>query len=232
MGKKKSFQDYEADIRTFHVDGKLDKAHHRATKWSELVPLTFQIANNEQKPYTEELKELGHNVEEMPPKADLGFQQTGDYLCYLPDYGCYTGVLWERKSKQDAYGTFIHDQKRFYAELTRACENKTIDYMLIGVECTRDKFISTGTMSAVKKEVIKGGVKSKVVVRDSKGKPKLAYGRGATPQSRLAIVESIAPRTLYKVNIRWHSARKYAIRDLVKQNQLWLKYNYAKVLGL
>jgi len=232
MGKTKTSQDYEADIRKFHAAGDFDKAHHRASKWSELVPLTFQIANNEQLPYAEELKELGHSVEEMPPKALLGFQQTGDYLCYLPDYGCYTGVLWERKSKTDAYGTFIHDQKRFYAELKRACDNENVDYMLIGVECTRDKFISTGTMSAVKKEVIKDGIKTKVVVRDSKGKPKVSYSSGASPQSRLAIVESIAPRTLYKVNIRWHSARKYAVRDLVKQNQYWLKYNYAKVLGL
>jgi len=180
MAKKKTYQDYESDIRKFHAAGDLDKLLRRVDKWSGLVPLTFVIANNEQLPYTKELIELGHSVLEMPPKDVLGFQQTGDYLCQLDDYPLsdgprFTGVLWERKSKDDAYGTFIHGQDRFYAELKRACDNPLVDYMLIGVECTRDKFISIGTMSAVKTTVVIDGTKKKVVVRDSKGKPKISY---------------------------------------------------------
>jgi len=237
MAKKKTYKDYEADIRKFHAAGDFDKLWRRVDKWAGLVPLTFLIANNEQLPYTEELIELGHEVAEMPEKALLGFQQTSDYLCYIAPYKRYTGVMWERKSPDDAINTFVHGQDRFYAELKRACENPLVDYMLIGVECTRDKFISMGHMSAVKKTITtkdaKGkSVKRKVVVKDSNGKPKTAYSAGATAQSRLAIVESIGPRTLYKVNIRWHSARKYAVNDLVKQNRMWLKYNYVKVLGL
>jgi hypothetical protein len=204
MGKTKTFQDYEADIRTYHAAGDFEKAHHRASKWSELVPLTFMIANNEQLPYTEELIELGHDVEGMPPKSVLGFQQTGDYLCYLPDYNRYTGVLWDRKSKNDAYGTLVHGQDRFFRECDRACENPLFDYLLIGVECTRAKLLS----------YCPNGQK------------------GASPASRHGIIEALPPRFKYQVQFRWNGSRKYAVNDLIKQNRYWLKYNYAKVLGL
>jgi len=204
MGKKKTFHDYEADIRKFHAAGDFEKAHHRAAKWSELVPLTFQIANNEQLPYTEELKELAHGVEEMPPKAILGHNQIGDYLCYLPDYECYTGVLWDRKSKSDAYGTLVHGQDRFFRESEHACENQLFDYLLIGVECTRDKLLLYRPNGMT----------------------------GASQASRHGIIENLPPRFKYQVNFQWYGSRKYAIKGLVKQNQYWLKYNYAKVLGL
>lgn len=214
MGKIKTFQDYEADIRKFHAAGDFDKAHHRASKWSELVPLTFQIANNEQLPYTDELKELGHCVEEMPPKALLGFQQTGDYLCYLPNYECYTGVLWDRKSKNDAYGTLVHGQERFFRECDRACKlisepleegkEPSFDYMLIGVECTRDKLLLYRPNGMA----------------------------GASQASRHGIIENLPPRFNFQVNFMWYGSRKYAVKGLIKHNQYWLKHNYAKVLGL
>lgn len=237
MGKVKTFEKYEKEIRQFHADGDMDKAHARAAKWSERVPLQFMIANNEQLPYTEELQELGYEVTEMPEKARLGFQQTGDYLCFLPHYERYTGVIWERKSPTDIYGTMVHDLDRFVRECLRMVGMKQFNYMLVGVECTREKFITTGTMSAVKRDMWstdKNGKKCKrrETVRDSSGNPKLKYSSGATPQSRIALIESIPPRTDYKVNFRWHSARKYAVNDLVRQNQLWLKYHYAEVLKL
>ena len=204
MGKTKTFQDYEADIRKFHAAGDFEKAHHRAGKWAELVPLTFMIANNEQLPYTEELIELGHDVKGMPPKAVLGFQQTGDYLCYLPDYCRYTGVLWDRKSKNDAYGTLIGGRERFFRECGRACDNPLFDYMLIGVECSREALMKYTPPGA----------------------------KGCSKASMAGIIANLPPRFNYQVNFNWNGSRKHAVNSLVKQNRMWLKYNYAKVLGL
>lgn len=204
MGKTKTYQDYEADIRKYHAEGDFDKAHARAAKWSERVPLQFLIANNEQLPYTEELQELGYEVTEMPEKALLGFQQTGDYLCYIPAYERYTGVIWERKSKEDCYGTLIKGNDRFMRECQRAYDNPRFNYMLIGVECTKDKLLTY--------------------------RPK--GQSGASVQSRIGIIENLPPRFNYQVQFRWHGARKYAVKDLVRQNQLWLKYHYAEVLKL
>ena len=204
MGKVKTFEKYEEEVRKFHADGDMDKAHARAAKWSERVPLQFMIANNEQLPYTEELIELGHEVVPMPEKALLGFQQTGDYLCFLPEYKRYTGVIWERKSKEDCYSTLIQGNDRFMRECERACANPRFNYMLIGVEATREKLITYRPQGKA----------------------------GASVQSRIGIIENIPPRFNYQVQFRWHGARKYAVKDLVRQNQLWLKYHYADVLGL
>lgn len=204
MGKTKTFEDYEADIHKFHAAGDFEKAHHRAGKWSELVPLTFQIANNEQLPYTDELIEFGHNVINMQSKAELGFQQTGDYLCWLPDYNRFTGVLWDRKSKSDAYGTLVHGQDAFFRECDRACENTLFDYLLIGVECTREMLLKYRPNGMA----------------------------GASHASRHGIIENLPPRFKYQVQFRWNGSRKFAVKDLIKQNRMWIKYNYAKVLGL
>lgn len=207
MGKTKTFQDCEADIRMHHAAGDFYKAHNSAIMWSERVPLTFMIANNEQLPYTEELKELGHDVEGMPPKAILGFQQTGDYLCYLPDYLCYTGVLWDRKSKNDAYGTLMGKKDRrdmFFRECTRACDNQLFDYMLIGVECSFESLMKYTPPGA----------------------------KGCSKASMAGIIANLPPRFNYQVNFNWNGSRKHSVNSLVKQNRMWLKYNYAKVLGL
>lgn len=204
MGKIKTFEKYEEEIRALHTEGDLEAAHKKAIKWSERVPLQFMIANNEQLPYTEDLIELGHEVTEMPEKALLGFQQTGDYLCYLPSYERYTGIIWERKSKEDAYSTLIHGNDRFMRECDRACANTLFNYMLIGVEATREKLLTYRPNGQ----------------------------KGASPQSRIGIIENIPPRFNYQVQFRWHGARKYAVKDLVRQNQLWLKYHYVDVLGL
>src|SRR6056297_2162273 len=52
MGKVKTFRDYEQDIRTAHTCNDDKTVHARVSKWADLVPLAFLVAQNEQKPYT------------------------------------------------------------------------------------------------------------------------------------------------------------------------------------
>jgi hypothetical protein len=46
------------------------------------------------------------------------------------------------------------------------------------------------------------------------------------------MVESLQARFGYRVIPKWHGGRKYAAKGLIKQNQLWIKYNFFKILGI
>lgn len=217
MGRTKSFLDYEQDIREAHAAGDYDKLHSRVAKWAERVPLSFYAANNEQKPYdSDDLQ--GCEVLPMPPKKKLGFNQTGDYIGFLPDYldaenkPHLTGVFWDRKELSDWYNTIIHGQDRFYNECQRSIEIDACDYMLIGVEGTLEKFLTYMPLQKLNGKVRKT--------------------KGASVASRAALVDHLAPRFDYRVNIQWHGGRSYAAKALVKRNRQWLKHHYADVLGL
>ena len=203
MGKRKSHFDYAVDLEQMCADdADRDKIWRCAGKWAERVPLNFFVASNEQKPYT--VEDLGYETHPMPLKKESGVQQTGDYHCYLPDYNTHTGLVWERKELSDFYNTIVHGRDRFFRECQRAVDNPSIDYMMIGIEGTSEKFM----------------------------KLRPAGGKGAHPSARAAMVESLPARFGYNVIPKWYGGRKYAAKGLIKQNQLWIKYNFFKILGL
>jgi hypothetical protein len=203
MGKTKSHYEYAAEIEELWNAGETgDKLWRKVEKWAERVPLHFFVASNEQKPYTAE--ELGYPCESMPLKKETGVQQTGDYHCYLPDYDCHTGLIWERKELSDFYSTLVHGRDRFFRECQRAVDNPSIDYMMIGIEGTSEKFM----------------------------KYKPAGSPGAHPAARAGMVEGLQARFNYQVIPKWHSNRNYAIKGLIKNNRMWIKYHFATVLDL
>jgi hypothetical protein len=148
--------------------------------------------------------EVGHTCLPMPLKSVSEHRQTSDYICYLPEYKLITGVFWERKEVADWYGTIIHNKERFYNECVRSQTDKDCDIMIVGVEGTKDRFLKYRP----------------------NGKA------GATLKSRHALCEHLSPKFNYDVTIRWHNGRKAAIKDMIKQNRMWVKYNYVKVLNL
>lgn len=188
----KSWRDYHEQI----ING--DERHNNVKMWSQRAPLCLLVANNEQKPYSE--TETGEQMLPMPPKKQLGFQQTGDYIGYLLDYDMATGVGWERKTVDDLYSTLIHDRDRFYAECERALG--IFDYLLIGAECSEKRFLNY--------------------------RPK--GEKGAYRNSRYALIRELAPMFNYRVQILFCGNRKNAAKRLAQENRLWLKYNYERVI--
>ena len=210
MARRKTIQDYEADIETLHAahmeypDNETirEKLNYQVRKWAALVNIIFYQAQNERKPYTED--EVGYPVVPMPTMKISKHRQTSDYLCYLPQYKQISGVFWERKEISDNYNTLIHNQDRFYDECRRAQQDPDCDILIVGVEGTQQQFL----------------------------KYRPAGKAGASLQSRYALCESLSPRFNYSVIVRWHKNRAFAVKDMVNQNRMWIKYNYSTILNL
>ena len=96
------------------------------------------VVRNEQLPYTE--GELGFPTAAMPTKKDSGVRQTGDY--YVEIGGVVMPTVFERKSLQDAYGSFIIEKNRarLYAEIDRFQADDRFDKFVIVIEATRKMF--------------------------------------------------------------------------------------------
>lgn len=115
------------------------------------------VANNEQRPWTAE--EIGFPTFPMPTMKDGGSRQVGDY------YAMYDGVavpiLVERKSLQDAYGSFIVEKNRarLYAEIVRFQDDPRFDEFVIIVEATRAQFMAYYPWAAVSWHKERGSLK-------------------------------------------------------------------------
>lgn len=202
--------DYELEIKKYHnaiieyPDNETirTKLNYRVRKWAALINLVFYQAQNERKPYTKE--EVGFSILPMPTMKESKHRQTSDYLCYIPQYKQITGVFWERKENSDFYSTLIHNSDRFYRECRRAQADTDCDILIVGVEGTQQQFL----------------------------KYRPAGKAGASLQSRYALCESLSPRFNYSVIVRWNKGRQAAIKDMVNQNKMWIKYNYKAILNL
>jgi ERCC4-type nuclease len=105
------------------------------------------VANNEQKPWTEE--EIGYPTFPMETKAGSGIRQVGDYYATCDDR--VVPILVERKSLQDAYGSFIVEKNRarLYAEIMRFQDDPRFDEFVIIVEATESQFMAYYPWAAV-----------------------------------------------------------------------------------
>lgn len=98
------------------------------------------VANNEQMAWNEE--EIGYPTLPMPTKKECGWRQTGDYCAVYN--GKVVPILVERKSLQDAYGSFLTEKNRarLYAEIDRYHKDDRFDEFVIIVEATRKMFMA------------------------------------------------------------------------------------------
>lgn len=98
------------------------------------------VCRNEQRPWKEE--EIGYPTFPMETKAVSGVRQTGDY--FATHNNNVIPTLVERKSLQDAYGSFIVEKNRarLYAEIERYHEDDRFNEFIIIIEATRKMFMA------------------------------------------------------------------------------------------
>jgi hypothetical protein len=211
MARRKEWNEYDLDIRSMVAEGvsEDDDVFRRVlSKWSDRVPIYFEYARNEKKPYLEE--ETGCHMKEMESVIISGYAQTGDYYCFMPTYlgelcePKQTGVFWDRKTVDDFYGTLVYGHDRFKNVCERAITDPRCTYLIIGVEGTYDRFIRYRP--------------------DGK--------QGAHPAARAALAKSIGPKYSYKVIVDYFGNRKAAANHLVWENRMWIKYHWREVMDL
>ena len=219
----KKHTDYAAEIVTLHNAPCLTatqekRLHDVIKKWSERVPLVFDVAQQEKEPYTAD--ELGCSIRPMPLMQDTGLKQVGDYACYLPDYEMYTGVLWEKKGisktgSHDMYNTMLGEvytkdgkktklRDRFIREIEAYLHRQEFDIMIVGVESTEMEYLAHRPNGQT----------------------------GASIESRHALWKHLEVRFGYRVRVDWLGSRALCCRMLVEENRIWIKVNYKEVLGL
>ena len=151
MAKRKSEQDYAADIVDLHVqlldypdsESIKKKIEYRVKKWMSFLTIHIEVANNEQREWTAEM--LGYPTCPMPTKKDSGARQVADYVGVLTTCNGdkYIDTIVERKSLADLYSTLIVDsnRERLYREIDRFKADERFDKMVIIVEGSYTDFM-------------------------------------------------------------------------------------------
>ena len=162
MGKKKTIQDYELEIKTLHEEYKKTKdpsikkkLNNRLPSWAALVDVTVYVANNEQKPFSSD--EIGYPTLPMLTKKEYekrygkgkGVPQVADYQAFITfgSSGEWCTTLIERKGGkkgcEDFYGTLMNadGRDRFYGEISRYQEDTRFKRMIVLVESSMPEFM-------------------------------------------------------------------------------------------
>lgn len=115
-------------------------------RWAAKLDAEVLAANNEGQGYQRTPEEIGYPVRPMPrydPKK-WPYYQFGDYLACISGVGWY-GVVIERKTLPDLYGTLIDDEHRenLYEEIGRFKSDQR--FKIYGIfrtdfECTEEEF--------------------------------------------------------------------------------------------
>ena len=156
MGNIKSVDYHAANILQLHVDlHKLPPQHpdyekiedqlsRQLTAWTKKLDFNIRVANNEQRPWTDE--ELGLVTIPMEKKAASGYNQTGDYIFeILNDDQSITmgGLVVERKTLEDLYGTLMNREQRsrLYREIARYEADHRFNRFHLIAECSYKEFL-------------------------------------------------------------------------------------------
>ena len=151
---KKSIDDHAANILQYHVDLQRlpeyhpdyekiqDQLSRQLTAWVGKLNITIQLANNEKLPWLSE--ELGLPCIPMSLKKDSMDGQVGDYVVYLDDYDRFCGLVVERKTLEDIYGTLMNREQRsrFYREIQRYEQDDRFNQFHLIAECTYEEFLN------------------------------------------------------------------------------------------
>ena len=134
-------------------------------------------AQNEQKGW--ESEEIGYQVVPMPTKTESGYLQVCDY--YAEVDGVIIPIAIERKSLQDAYGSFIQEKNRMrlYNEIMRCQDDERFSEFVIIVEATKPEFMSYYPFSAVSWHKARGSLKRFF---------------GATKKKKVTVIEHLEER--------------------------------------
>ena len=121
-----------------------DKLSRQKTAWVKKLDFNIRVAQNEQQLWTDE--ELGMVTIPMEKKATSGYLQTGDYTFeILNDDQSITlgGLVVERKTKEDLYGTLMNREQRsrLYREIARYEEDTRFNRFHLIAECTYEEFL-------------------------------------------------------------------------------------------
>lgn len=136
----------------------LPERRHGTEEVNNMKPdIKVYVANNEQKPWTAE--EIGFPTFPMHTMKACGWRQTGDYYATCNDR--VVPILVERKSLQDAYGSFIIEKNRarLYAEIDRYQDDARFDEFVIIIEATRAQFMAYYPWAAVQWHKERGSLK-------------------------------------------------------------------------
>ncbi|WP_440952051.1 ERCC4 domain-containing protein [Methanococcoides sp. FTZ1] len=153
----KSRQDYEEEITQLHHEIQEYKGTEAEARlqnrlrgqlhgWYDRLDITIFVANNEQLPWSEE--EIGLPTRPMLPKKTTTFDQVGDYVFFVngskPFDQCFAGLVVERKTCQDLYGTLMNrdHRERLYREIQRFEDNHRFNQFRIFAECDIMEFLN------------------------------------------------------------------------------------------
>lgn len=182
------------------------KLNYRLSKWIDKLDITIFVAQNEQLPWTE--NEIGYPTRPMPPKETVGYQQTGDYQFFIDGHSGrfqdkFGGLLIERKTCQDFYGTLFGNRDRFYREIDRFHDDPRFEKMIVVVECDTTAWLHYMPPNTKEKTSL---VPQKIATL-------------ASLENRGVSVVFAGDRTL--------AARFY--RDCIR---MWCMRNYARIIGI
>ena len=156
MSNTKSADYHAANILQLHVELQRlppqhpdyekieDQLSRQKTAWVKKLDFNVRVAQNEQQPWTDE--ELGLVTIPMEKKAASGYNQTGDYIFeILNDDQSITpgGLVVERKTKEDLYGTLMNREQRsrLYREIARYESDPRFNRFHLIAECTYEEFL-------------------------------------------------------------------------------------------
>jgi hypothetical protein len=169
----------------------------------------------------------------------------------LPDWCRYGGIIVERKSISDLYGTLFGDRERFYDEIDRFYAMPWADKFIIMVEGLEEDFENHVPYRKYckfcnKTRTERNAEGKKILICTAKPTPRPVKANGAcvsfrdkqTKEERItaslpskwATIDSLTVRS--GVQIVWCGSRENMARKIQGQIRQWCMQNYDRILGL
>jgi len=223
MGKIKSLQDYEKSIKKAHNElhqlipehpdyrKAKRKLSGQLTAWMNMLDISVHVAENEKLPYSS--AELSLDCIQMSLKKTSFIDQVGDYQAFLKNYNKFAGLLIERKTLGDFYGTLMNGDKRdrFYREIGRYRTDKRFNRFILLAECTYEEFL---------------GYVPAIYVCQWEGIPGTSTKHLIEYLYKYYKVEKISPKQIYKTDSNiFVSCDENIVLHLNENNTVDLKFN-------
>lgn len=210
--------DYGMDIRALHreltdypdSETLQSKLKYRLGKWADLLVITVFAASNEQNGWVAD--ELGLTVKPMYTKDISTHDQVGDYQFFIGHhYNQWGGLLIERKTIEDLYGTMMNrdSRNRFYREISRYEQDERFTQLIIMVEGSMQDFLTYSPKF--------------------NGKTYNKNHVGASVASKRGTVAALYAKG---VPVLWCGSRNEAVRLYPQLIRHWCIKNYMQLLNL
>ncbi len=264
---RKTASSYVSDIKKRYVEAKQDptdqkkknRLRYSVREWAKRSEVEVLAASNEGTGYQRTPEEIGYPVRPMPRyhAKKWPYKQFADYQACISSIGWY-GVVIERKTLPDAYGTLIDDPHRenLYEEFDRFKEDPRFcknGIFRMDFECTEQEFIDyfspfpkTCKFCAKQKIQLDTGdywcpeaqflYSDEFDFRDFHC-PAHAYEAVRRTVEEMAAInakkETVLSRLLGKgIQLCWRGSREKANAAYKKDLQSWMIENYVRLLKL